>query len=71
MKCTTACLHWILQLTSAIEMLLTPEYPFLYVVCKEFEQTTLEISSDVSEVFDWSALKIVSTPETPILFPAL
>ena len=35
-------------------------------VCNK--NNTPEISSDVSEVFDWSALEMLSTPESPISF---
>ena len=37
-----------------------------------FEQeSTQEIASDLSEVFDWSALEILSAPYFPILFPVV
>ena len=32
---------------------------------------TPEISSDLSEVFDWSALEILSAPEYPIRLPVV
>ena len=31
-----------------------------------YQNNTQRISSDVSEVFDWSALEMLSTPESPI-----
>ena len=50
-------------------MLSAPEYPIsLSVVCERClnKNNTHEISRDVSEVFDWSALEMFSAPESPI-----
>ena len=35
------------------------------------QNVTPEISSDVSEVFDWSALEMLATPEFPIWLPVV
>ena len=35
------------------------------------QNNTPEISSEVSEVFDWSALEMLSAPESPIRLPVV
>ena len=45
---------------------------FGYLLCETCElNNTLEILSDVSEVFDWSTLEILSAPESPIWLPVV
>ena len=55
-------------------MVTAPEYPMLLtVVCERClnKNNTPEILRDVSEVFDWSALEMLSAPEFPMLLPVV
>ena len=54
-------------------MLSAPESPiWLSLWLKYIEQNvTPEISSEVSEVFDWSAREMLSAPEFPIRLPVV
>ena len=54
-------------------MLSAPGSPKLItvVVKNTLKKPIQAISSALSEVFDWSALEMLSTPESPSLFPVV
>ena len=52
-------------------MLSAPDFPILVsVLCERClnKNNTREITSDVSEVLDWSAIAMLSAPDTSRLF---